>query len=114
VTERKSVSSIFLEAQPVGEYVVRFDVTEAGTDGRDRHEYVMDVREAERIRHSLDNAIDSIRSRQMVDLACGDCEVCSNTRMVQVEKTTGMGGKETIHCPVCHPKIIEMRKKVKS
>lgn len=111
MTERE-ISSIYLEAKPVGDYGIYFHVTEA--DGHERTEYVMDVREAERIRHNLDNAIDSIRQRQMVDLVCGDCKVCSNTRMAQVERATGMGGMETIHCPVCHPKIIELRKKVKS
>ena len=109
---RRKASGLYIDDRPLGEYLVDIDIAffEDGTVGEPIR-IALDLVEAQRIRLAIDNAIDALRNRQRVDLVCGDCVTCGNTRMTTIKRPSRKD-PEAIHCPVCHPKIIEMQQKL--
>lgn len=96
---------IYLTDKPLGPYVGLMEISEPSGSGEYNLAYKgeVDIRLLMVLRQHIDNAIDALLHRQLVDAVCGDCEVCKNTRMATEERH---GRPWSIHCPVCHPKIL--------
>lgn len=98
---------VYLEDAPIGEYVGRlqirdFDV-DAGTEVSSRNiELSMDA--LERLRTHIDGTLDRLHARRLADAVAGDCELCSNSRMVYVRRHDR---EMQEHCPRCTPKLQE-------
>jgi len=105
--------SVRFEDHPLGEYLIDLFVTrtEGGEVTVDSFEITLSS--ARSMRLLLDNAIDSLCDRIARDAAAGDCGVCSNTRMIDVERF-GRLSHQAEHCPECTPKIVAVDDRVRN
>lgn len=106
MTTSPPTTHLSIEETLIGPYVARVRVFPLDNDHRGTlaAEYEVSLRTLYSLRTHIDNAIDGLEHRRLVDAVCGDCSQCHNTRMVNVTR----GGRDDWrdHCPVCRPKLL--------
>lgn len=94
-------ASISIDEDGLGDYTARVRVTD--TDSWDPHsEFSVSLDTLYTMRLHINNAIRGLEERRLRDAIAGSCDLCSNTRMVRVERH---GRPVSEHCPVCRPKL---------
>lgn len=101
-TRRRYSAHLYLEAKPLGDYVAQCRMVPDTLKPDEEVLFALDLKRLFTLRQHIDVAIDRILDRQISDAICGDCDLCKNTRMVDVGKN---GRPWTEHCPACHPKL---------